>query len=159
PPNWAAPWQPGPPPPPPPGWPGAYPPGQTPPGAWGPGAWPPPTLPPPTLPPPNLPPSSLPPGVPPPGWPPGIPYAAGPDVLIAEPRPHGMALAPLGRRFVARLIDIAAVLVLSAAVTAFIVRLWWQETSAYWSTVWDTLRTASTSTSTASSDLPSMTGR
>jgi uncharacterized RDD family membrane protein YckC len=48
---------------------------------------------------------------PPPGWPPGLPY---PGPYVIEVRPHGYALAPLGRRLVARLIDIAMVLVLSS---------------------------------------------
>jgi hypothetical protein len=48
--------------------------------------------------------------VPPPGWQP-------------PPRPHGMALAPLGARFVARLIDIGAVLLLNIVINGWFV---WQ---------------------------------
>ena len=52
------------------------------------------------------------------------------------PRPHGMALAPLSRRFAARLIDIALVGVLSAVLTSYLAYQWWLETADYWRQVW-----------------------
>ncbi|MFB9239978.1 RDD family protein [Plantactinospora siamensis] len=102
---------------PPPGW-GQ---GQPPPG-WGQGA-----------------PSGWPPGTPPPGWgqaPPG--WSAGPPpgwtgspvppgFRFPEPRPHGLALAALGPRLVARLIDILAVLLLNVVVNGWFVWRYVQE--------------------------------
>jgi uncharacterized RDD family membrane protein YckC len=109
--------------PPPPGYPPAgYPPaGYPPPPGWGP---PPPggyQQPPPGWQPP-------PPGwQPPPGWtpPPGWhPYAYPYPV---QARPHGQALAGLGRRLVARLVDIAAVLILNVLVNGWLAYQWWLE--------------------------------
>jgi uncharacterized RDD family membrane protein YckC len=48
-----------------------------------------------------------------------------------------MALAPLGRRFAARVIDIVAVGVLSAILTSYLAYQWWQETSSYWHQIWN----------------------
>ncbi|GGQ43157.1 RDD family protein [Couchioplanes azureus] len=89
-------------PPPPPGW-------QPPPG------YPPP--PPGWQPPPGYPP-------PPPGWqpPPGFMYP-----YPVQARPHGMALAGLGRRLVARLVDIAVVLLLNVVVNGWLAYQWWLE--------------------------------
>jgi uncharacterized RDD family membrane protein YckC len=56
----------------------------------------------------------------PPGWPHPA-YAYAPATPI--PRPHGFALASLGARFVARLIDIGAVLALNAVVNGWFI---WQ---------------------------------
>ena len=53
----------------------------------------------------------------PPGWPPGLP----------APRPHGLALATMGGRVVARLIDILAVLGLAVVANAWFAYQWWQE--------------------------------
>lgn len=53
-----------------------------------------------------------------------------------------MALASLGRRFAARLIDIAAVGVLSAILTGYLTYQWWQETSGYWQQTWQVMRAA-----------------
>jgi len=56
--------------------------------------------------------------------------------MLPTPRPHGMALAPLRRRFAARLIDIALVAVSSAILTGYLAYQWWQETSSYWHQMW-----------------------
>jgi uncharacterized RDD family membrane protein YckC len=45
----------------------------------------------------------------------------------AQVRPHGLGLAGLGPRFVARLIDIFAVLMLNLVVNAWFAYQWWQE--------------------------------
>jgi len=63
---------------------------------------------------------------PPPGWtpPPGaFPYAYAPPQV----RPHGFALAGLGRRLVARLIDVVAVLILNVIVNGWFAYQWWLE--------------------------------
>src|SRR4051812_48383834 len=56
--------------------------------------------------------------------PPGyvIPVLAGP----AQARPHGLAIAGIGARLVARLVDIVAVLILVAIANAWLAREWWQ---------------------------------
>jgi uncharacterized RDD family membrane protein YckC len=99
---------------PPTGWggsPGQAPPGQIPPG-WMPPAYG-------QMPPPGW--------TPPPGWqpPPGMRMAAFPFPVQA--RPHGYALAGLGRRLVARLIDIAAVLLLNVVVNGYFAYQWGRE--------------------------------
>jgi uncharacterized RDD family membrane protein YckC len=63
------------------------------------------------LPPPGYPPP--PPGwTPPPGW-------APPPGWIVQPRPHGFALAGMGQRLLARLLDIVAVLLLNVLVNGY----------------------------------------
>ncbi len=74
---------------------------------------------------------------PPPGWqgpPPGYPmppqgWPAGayPFPYPGQVRPHGLALAGLGRRLVARLIDIAVVFVLNVLVNGWLAYQWWLE--------------------------------
>jgi uncharacterized RDD family membrane protein YckC len=111
--------------------------------AWPPGApgatWPPGTAPPGTAPPGTLPPGAAgagwPPGTPPPGafppgtipWPAGVPAPPGYRVAYpfapAAPLPHGLPVAPLGRRLLARLIDIGIVLGLNALATGWLVYL------------------------------------
>ncbi|MBO3740525.1 RDD family protein [Actinoplanes flavus] len=80
---------------------------------------------------------------PPPGWqpppgmqpPPGWQQTAGAQPMhpylypMPEVRPHGLALAGLGRRLTARLVDIAAVLVLNILVNGYFVYLYWQDFS------------------------------
>jgi uncharacterized RDD family membrane protein YckC len=63
---------------------------------------------------------------PPPGWvpPPGFRY---PMPYPVEARPHGFALAGLGQRLVARIIDIVAVLVLNVVVNGYFAYQAWQE--------------------------------
>ena len=129
---WGAPtgWQPPPGSQPPPGWqapPGWQPPGwQAPPGAQPPqGAqgWQPPVQgwgpPPPGW---TLTPQGW---QPPPGWTP--PPGAFPYRYVPQVRPHGFALAGLGRRLVARLIDIMAVLILNVIVNGWFAYQWWLE--------------------------------
>jgi uncharacterized RDD family membrane protein YckC len=110
--------------------------------------WPPAGSPPQNWPPQNWPGVRLPPGVrvppngqidnPPPGWPAGAGY----PYVVVVPRPHGMALASLGRRFAARVIDIVAVAVLSAILTGYLIYQWWQETSGYWQQTWHIMQAA-----------------
>jgi uncharacterized RDD family membrane protein YckC len=67
------------------------------------------------------------PGAPEPGriaYPPGYPGAHAPG-RAAVPRPHGLLLASVGARFVARLVDVLAVLVLCVIANAWLaVQLW-----------------------------------
>lgn len=98
-------------------------------------------------------PGAVSPGQAPPGWPAGVPFPAGPYVLVpADPRPHGYALAPLGRRFVARLIDIFAVFILASLAGGLLVYRWAQETGPYWRAVWHNVQSGSGTT-------PAMTNR
>ncbi|WP_306203903.1 RDD family protein [Actinoplanes sp. RD1] len=134
PPGWQAPpqgWQ-GPPQGPPPGWQG--PPQGPPPGWQGPPQGPPPGwqgapqgLPPGWQgPPPGLPPQGW--QAPPPGW--GAPPPGYPPLPFAYPvqaRPHGLALAGLGRRLVARLIDIVVVFLLNVVVNGWLAYQLWLE--------------------------------
>ncbi|PRY28843.1 RDD family protein [Pseudosporangium ferrugineum] len=131
-------------PPPPPGWapPPGYPPppGWTPPPGWQPApGQPAPGQPAPGQPVPGQPMSpagqQAPPGYPappvypvPPGYPvppPGYPMP--PPGWVPRAQPHGMPLAGLGRRLVARLVDIAAVLVLNVLVNGWLAYQWWLE--------------------------------
>ncbi|GGN78592.1 hypothetical protein GCM10010112_52520 [Actinoplanes lobatus] len=77
---------------------------------------------------------------PPPGWqpPPGMQPPPGWKQAGAQPihpylypmpevRPHGMVLAGLGRRLTARLVDIAAVLLLNILVNGYFVYMYWQD--------------------------------
>jgi uncharacterized RDD family membrane protein YckC len=90
-------------------------PGQPVPPVWG----PPPGNPPP---PPGYP---MPPGYPvPPGYPPPPGYPMPPYPQI---RPHGFALAGLGQRLMARILDILAVLVLNVVVNGWFAYQLWQE--------------------------------
>lgn len=159
--------------------PGPQHPGAWPPGAWPPGAWPGPGQQAPGAPPaggfppgrfpPGFPapgggrsgyaPGTIPPGALPPGWVPGVAYRSGPYVYMTAPRPHGLALAPLGRRLVARLIDIAAVAAISALLTFYLIHQWLVETRPFWVGVWRTFQAAGNGEPASSIDAPSMTGR
>ncbi|MFY1674791.1 RDD family protein [Plantactinospora sp. WMMB334] len=66
------------------------------------------------------PPYGTPPYGPPPGWP-------GPYWVAPPPRPHGLELAPLGARVLARLIDIGLVLLLNVLVNGWFVWRFVQE--------------------------------
>ncbi|MFY1696424.1 RDD family protein [Solwaraspora sp. WMMA2101] len=87
---------------------------------------PPPGYPPPGYPPPGYP--APPPGYPPPGYPAYYPPA--------EPRPHGLALAPLGARLAARLIDISAVLLLNIVINGWFVWQFVVESWPVWAEIW-----------------------
>jgi len=80
----------------------------------------------------KLPPDAVPPGMLPPGaipvlLPPGLRFAALPPIARPQVRPHGHAIAPLGSRVVARLVDMTLVLVLNAAVNGWFVYRFWQK--------------------------------
>jgi uncharacterized RDD family membrane protein YckC len=66
-----------------------------------------------------MPPGPYYPGPLPPGY--AFPIQAAPP----HPRPHGLAVAGIGARLVARLVDIFAVLVLVAIANAWLAREWW----------------------------------
>ncbi|SCL40139.1 RDD family protein [Micromonospora pallida] len=79
--------------------------------------------------------------VPPPGWPyPG--YPAQPP----EPRPHGLALAGYGARFLARLIDFGIVLALNVVVNGWFVWRYVQEMTPVWREFGARVSSGSTST-------------
>ncbi|MFI6229963.1 RDD family protein [Micromonospora echinospora] len=88
------------------------------------------------------PPYVFPPGhVPPPGWPhPGYP------VRPPEPRPHGLALAGYGARFLARLIDFGIVFLLNVVVNGWFVWRFVQEMSPVWREFGARVSSGSTST-------------
>ena len=65
--------------------------------------------------------------VPPPGWQPPPGMRAGLYPYPVEARPHGYALAGLGPRLVARLLDILAVLLLNVVVNGYFAYQWAQE--------------------------------
>ncbi|WCN81196.1 RDD family protein [Micromonospora sp. LH3U1] len=76
-----------------------------------------------------------PPGWAPPGGQPGwAPPAGHPGWAVRppEPRPHGLALAGYGRRFVARLIDFGLILALNVVVNGWFVWRLIQEWAPYW---------------------------
>jgi uncharacterized RDD family membrane protein YckC len=101
----------------------------------------------------------LPPGY---GIPPGMgfpPGAAAPPrgypYLLIRPRPHGLPVAPLGLRFLARLIDVLVVLALNVLGNGWFVYLWMKD-------VWPYLSTAvraAMNNQTGSVDLPAIPGR
>jgi uncharacterized RDD family membrane protein YckC len=77
----------------------------------------------------GAPPPAVPPGMPPGTipWPQGVPvppgYRLAHPLAHAAPRPHGLPVAPLGRRLVARLIDVGIVLALNVLATGWLVYL------------------------------------
>jgi uncharacterized RDD family membrane protein YckC len=94
----------------------------------------PPPRPVPATPPPS---TATPPPVGPPAWPtggpavgPGVPWLGGPFVL-AQPRPHGYPVAPLGLRFLARLIDFGVLLGLSLAANSWLLYLFFSDFGPY----------------------------
>jgi uncharacterized RDD family membrane protein YckC len=81
-------------------------------------------------------------GLAPPGWPPGVPYHGVPyrgSLPTALVTPHGHTIAPLWTRFLARLVDFSAVLVLNIAVNGWFVYQWWTE---WYPIIADTFRRA-----------------
>jgi uncharacterized RDD family membrane protein YckC len=109
------------------------PPGTVPPGTVPPGTVPPGTVPPGTVPPGTVPAGAAGPGLLPPGaipWRPGMPVPPGYRLaypVAPAPLPHGLPVAPLGRRLLARLIDIAIVLGLSAVATSWLAYQWFRD--------------------------------
>jgi uncharacterized RDD family membrane protein YckC len=73
--------------------------------------------------------------------------------LITEPRPHGFALAPLHRRFYARIIDIIAVLLLNVVLNGFLVRQYIIDVAPYWKAIYHASQTGATA------NLPTMSSR
>jgi uncharacterized RDD family membrane protein YckC len=63
---------------------------------------------------------------PPPGWTPPPGWHPPPGFTL-QARPHGLALAGMGARFVARLIDFVAVLLLNVLVNGYLGYQWWLE--------------------------------
>jgi hypothetical protein len=64
----------------------------------------------------------------PPGWPPGYPiHPAYAQLFMPAPRPHGYPLADIGRRLVARMIDIGVLLVINALVNGWFIYRLYQE--------------------------------
>jgi uncharacterized RDD family membrane protein YckC len=75
----------------------------------------------------------LPPGTPPPDWAPqGYPPH---PWLVPPPRPHGLPLASLGARLVARTIDIAILFGLNIVVNGWFVWRFWQESRPFFDEV------------------------
>lgn len=64
----------------------------------------------------------------------------------AQPRPHGLALAHVGSRFVARIVDALALLLLSAIANAWFAIQFWQEFGPYWAELWRRAAAGETST-------------
>ena len=94
-------------------------------------------------------------GQPPAGWPPSVPWpppvmpypppgapgappmpAAYARMFLPPPRPHGYALARLGRRFAARMVDIGMVLLLNVFVNGWFVYRYVQEIWPYIQVTW-----------------------
>lgn len=138
--------------------PGAFPPGAYQPGPYPPGAYPPGALPPGAYPPNAFRPGGMPPNLPP-SWIPPIAYQAGRYVFVTEPRPHGLALAPLGRRLVARLIDILAVAVASAALLFYPIHQWLAETGPYYRSLWHAVQDSAAGQAVSTPDTPTLTSR
>ena len=77
------------------------------------------------------------PGQPPPGLPPGLP----PSYYLRQlppPRPHGLPLATPGARFLARLVDITAVVLLNVVVNGWFAYQWWRTVEPAVRTWWST---------------------
>ncbi|NJC73857.1 RDD family protein [Planosporangium thailandense] len=111
--------QPAGPPPPPPGTGAPWPPAGAP---WPPAGapWPPPGVP-------------VPPGAqPPPGYPIHPAYAR---LFAPAPRPHGYPIADIGRRLVARLVDIAVLILINAVVNGWFIYQFWREFWPYYRAV------------------------
>jgi len=69
-----------------------------------------------------------PPGVPPP---PGVHWVGGVPFVLARPRPHGYPVAPLGLRFLARLIDFGILLGLCLAANSWLLYLFFADFGPY----------------------------
>ena len=88
----------------------------------------PPPAPPAGMPPPPGPALPPPPGVP---VPPGVHWVGAVPFVLAQPRPHGYPVAPLGLRFLARLIDFGVLLGLCAAANSWLLYLFFADFGPY----------------------------
>jgi uncharacterized RDD family membrane protein YckC len=111
---------------------GSMPPGPVPSGSMPPGSMPPGSMPPGSMPPGPVPPGTLPPGTLPPGAMSQTGWPAYPKLVLPPPRPHGYRLAGLGSRFIARVIDVTAVLGLNVVVNGWFVWQWLVINRPYW---------------------------
>jgi uncharacterized RDD family membrane protein YckC len=93
---------------------------------------PPGSMPPGSMPPGPVPPGTLPPGTLPPGAMSQTGWPAYPKLVLPPPRPHGYRLAGLGSRFIARVIDVTAVLGLNVVVNGWFVWQWLVINRPYW---------------------------
>lgn len=71
------------------------------------------------------------PGVPPAGYPYSVPGAPHPSTAAGAPRPHGLVLAGVGSRLVARIVDIIAVLLLCVVANAWFAVEFWRQIEPY----------------------------
>jgi uncharacterized RDD family membrane protein YckC len=95
---------------------------------------------------------------PPPSWPPGLPSPYGPNGGWATNlRVHGFALAPLGSRLVARIVDIIAVLLLNVILSWYLVLQYVHETAPFWHGFWYAFTHATSSK--AAQDITPMSSR
>jgi uncharacterized RDD family membrane protein YckC len=101
----------------------------------------------------------LPPGL---GIPPGLGVPVGGTVpaqgypyILVRPRPHGLPVAPLGLRLLARLIDIVVVAGLNVVANGYFVYLWVKDIGPYLSAAW----TAALNNQAGNVDLPAIPGR
>jgi uncharacterized RDD family membrane protein YckC len=87
------------------------------------------------------------------GPPPGTTAPQGYPYVLVQPRPHGLPVAPLGLRFLARVIDIVLVTALNVIGNGWFVYLWIRDMRPYFSAAWHQVPTGVTS------DLPAIPGR
>lgn len=78
--------------------------------------------------------------------PPGWTYGQAFPGAVAAPRPHGLALATLGARFVARIVDILVVLVLCVIANGWFAYQFWQGFRPYYTEAMRRFMTGDTST-------------
>ncbi len=99
------------------------------------------------------PPATPPPGVSPQGvpLPPGVQWVGGVPFVLARPRPHGFPVAPLGLRFLARLIDFGVLLGLSLVANSWLIYLFLSDLGPYASAF---LRAAQTGSRAAQPAVP-----
>ncbi len=87
-----------------------------------------------------------PPGTPMPGMPlpPGVQWVGGIPYVLAHPRPHGLPVAPLGLRFLARLIDFGVLLALNALANGWLIYLFLSDLRPWARAVWRAARAGAT---------------
>lgn len=88
----------------------------------------------------------LPPGL---GLPPGASTPQGYPYVLVQPRPHGLPVAPLGLRFLARVIDIVLVTALNVIGNGWFVYLYVKDMRPYINAVWHQMSTGATNDLTA----------